>query len=104
MTKMRTNLGDPAGLKKILAVNGDFFIRTLCLMTMTNIFVARGAGMGSDVLAANTILFQLQYLMASLFDGLANAASVFAGRSVGKDPLSVRRVFSCANSEMLFTF
>lgn len=76
-------IGDPAGLKKILAVNGDFFIRTLCLMTMTNIFVARGAGMGSDVLAANAILFQLQYLMASLFDGLANAASVFAGRSVG---------------------
>ena len=50
---------------------------------MTKIFVTRGAGMNSDVLAANAILFQLQYLMASLFDGLANAASVFAGRSVG---------------------
>lgn len=78
---------DAGILKKQLMVNGDFFIRTCCLLTMTNIFVARGSSMGTEILAANAILFQLQYLMACLFDGLANAVAVFAGKFVGSRDL-----------------
>ncbi|MBC2398571.1 Na+-driven multidrug efflux pump [Clostridium tetanomorphum] len=60
-------------------------IRTICLLITTNIFIAEGAELGADVLAANSILFQIQYIMAYAFDGLANAASVFAGKAIGKD-------------------
>ncbi len=74
---------DLSALKKLAAVNRDLFIRTACLLTMTNIFVAKGSSMGADFLAANAILFQLQYLIAYLFDGLANAAAVFAGQFTG---------------------
>lgn len=74
---------EPGPMKKLAAVNRDLFIRTACLLTMTNIFVARGSSMGTEVLAANAILFQVQYMMAYLFDGLANAASVFSGRFAG---------------------
>ncbi len=70
-------------IKKQLMVNSDLFIRTVCLLTMTNIFIARGSGMGAEILAANAILFQVQYLMAYLFDGMSNAVSVFAGKFVG---------------------
>lgn len=37
------------------------------------------SGEGEIVLAANSILFQIQYLMAYFFDGFANASSVFDG-------------------------
>ena len=83
VSKHLAALFDLEEIKKIAAVNRDLFIRTACLLTMTNIFVARGSSMGADILAANAILFQIQYLIAYLFDGLANAASVFAGRFTG---------------------
>ena len=70
-------------MKKLAMVNSDLFVRTACLLTMTNLFIARGSSMGADILAANAILFQIQYLIAYLFDGLANAASVFSGRFAG---------------------
>ncbi len=76
-------LRDLTAMKKLAAVNRDLFIRTACLLTMTNIFVAKGSSMSADILAANAILFQLQYLIAYLFDGLANAAAVFAGQFTG---------------------
>jgi MATE family multidrug resistance protein len=70
-------------MKQHAMVNIDLLIRTACLLTMTNIFMAKGSGMGADFLAANAILFQIQYLLAYLFDGLANAVSVFAGKFAG---------------------
>lgn len=79
---------DARAMKKMAMVNSDLFIRTACLLTMTNIFVARGSGMGADILAANAILFQIQYLIAYLFDGLANAASVLGGKCAGAKDLS----------------
>ena len=81
-----------SAMKKILGVNRDLVIRTLCLLTMTNLFVAKGSELGQNVLAANAILFQVQYIVAYFFDGLANASSVFAGDCLGrKDFAGFRR-------------
>lgn len=75
-------------IKKMIRVNSDLMIRTACLLTMTNMFVAKGSALGASFLAANAVLFQLQYIIAYCFDGLSNAGSVFAGKAVGEKNLS----------------
>lgn len=68
---------------KMLNVNKDFFLRTVCLLTMTGIFTSKGASMGEVTLAANAIILQIHYIMAYLFGGFANASSILVGRSIG---------------------
>ncbi|KAA8999397.1 MATE family efflux transporter [Affinibrenneria salicis] len=70
-------------LKSIMLVNGDLMLRTVCLLIVTNHFIATGASLGTETLAANAVLFQIHYLIAYLFDGFANAASVFSGKARG---------------------
>lgn len=77
-------LFDPKPFKKMMVVNRDLLIRTLCLLTVFNLFTAKGAGFGAEVLAANAILIQIHYMMAYVFDGFANASSIFAGKAVGR--------------------
>ena len=77
-------LFDPKPFKKMMVVNRDLLIRTLCLLTVFNLFTAKGAGFGAEILAANAILIQIHYLMAYVFDGFANASSIFAGKAVGR--------------------
>ena len=89
-------------MKKLALVNIDLLIRTACLLTMTNIFIARGSSMGADILAANAVLFQIQYLIAYLFDGLGNAVSVFAGKYAGELNLEgFERMRSIARANMM---
>ena len=71
-------------LKNSGKVNGDLVIRTICLMIVTNIFMEQGSLYGAVVLAANSILFQIQYLISYIFDGISNANSVFIGNSIGE--------------------
>ena len=71
-------------LKNNGKVNGDLVIRTICLMIVTNIFMEQGSLYGAVVLAANSILFQIQYLISYIFDGISNANSVFIGNSIGE--------------------
>lgn len=83
----------PKALKKVMIVNGDLIIRTLCLLIVTNHFISIGGSFGTDVLAANAILFQIHYLIAYLFDGFANASSVYSGRAKGHhDPFLYQHV------------
>ncbi|WP_391560569.1 MATE family efflux transporter [Robertmurraya sp.] len=70
-------------LVQMFLVNRDHFLRTLCLVTMTGIFTSKGASMGELTLAANAILLQVQYVMAYLFGGFANASSILVGRAFG---------------------
>lgn len=84
--------------REIMSVNSDLFIRTICLLIMTNMFVAKGSHFGKDILAANAVLFQIQYLIAYFYDGFANASSVFAGKALGQKSLSdYKRVFYLSN-------
>lgn len=70
--------------KRVGRVNTDLIIRTICLMIVTNIFMEQGSLYGAVVLAANSILFQIQYLISYIFDGISNANSVFIGNSIGE--------------------
>lgn len=77
-------LFEPGHAKRMLVVNRDLFLRTVCLLIMTSLFMAQGARMDETTLAGNAILLQLHYLLAYVFSGLANASSIIAGRAVGE--------------------
>lgn len=74
---------DSASFGKMMTVNRDLFIRTLCLLAVFNLFTAKGASFGTEVLAANAVLIQIHYMMAYFFDGFANASSILVGKAVG---------------------
>lgn len=80
---------ETAPLMKMLKVNRDLLLRTVCLLAMTGIFTAKGAGMGEVTLAANAILLQIHYMMAYFFGGIANASSIIVGRAIGGGNLSL---------------
>lgn len=76
-------------LKGVILVNTNLMIRTICLLIVTNHFIAVGSSFNTEVLAANAVLFQIHYLMAYLFDGFANASSVFSGKAKGTKDLTL---------------
>lgn len=71
-------------MKEIGFVNIDLIIRTICLLAVTNLFMEKSSLSGEVILAANSVLFQIQYLMAAFFDGVGNTVSVFIGNSIGE--------------------
>lgn len=104
-----------SAMKIMIGVNTNLLIRTACLLTMTNMFIAKGSSFGPTFLAANAVLFQLQYIAAYMFDGFSNASSVFVGKAVGENNLhDFKRTVSISNvnaavlvtlvSLFLFTF
>lgn len=69
--------------RRLLSINGNLFIRTLCLVTAFALFTRTGAGLGDTVLAANLVLLQFQMFCAFALDGFADSAEVLVGTAVG---------------------
>lgn len=69
-------------INKVL-INTDFMVRTICILIVNNIFTSTTSTFGAVILAANTIILQLESIFSYLFEGLANASSIFVGRYVG---------------------
>jgi len=85
-------------LKQYFQINGDIFVRTVCLIATFSLFTAKSAGTNDVVLAANTILLQFLYFFSYLIDGFAYAAEALVGRYFGAGDrknfiLAVRRLF-----------
>ncbi|OCG17591.1 hypothetical protein A9G24_02950 [Gilliamella sp. App6-5] len=76
-------------LKGVILVNSNLMIRTICLLIVTNHFISIGSSLSTEILAANAVLFQIHYLMAYLFDGFANASSVFSGKAKGTKDITL---------------
>ncbi len=70
-------------LARMVAVNRDIFLRTLCLQAAFALFTALGARMGDAVLAANAILLNFQSIMSYALDGFAHAIEALAGGYLG---------------------
>lgn len=68
---------------RLLAVNRDIFLRTLCLVAVNLYFTSAGAAQGALMLAVNTLLMQLFTLFSYFMDGFAYAAEAMAGRYYG---------------------
>lgn len=77
--KLFTQIWEPAALKAAFSLNRDILVRTLLMVSSFSIFTNLGAGMGTIVLATNTLLLQIVTLAAYLIDGIAFATESFAG-------------------------
>ena len=64
-----------------LKLNGDIFIRSLCLLLSFNSFYIFSSGYGSDVLSANAILVEVSLFMAMFLDALANVTESMVGQA-----------------------
>jgi multidrug resistance protein, MATE family len=76
-------LFDRAQLTRLLTLNLDIFIRTLCLITAFALFTREGAGFGDTLLAANAVLMQFQHFLSFGLDGFAHAAEALVGTALG---------------------
>ncbi len=98
-------------VRSLLQENRDLMLRTICLLIHNNVFVMMGARLGTQMLAANAILLQLTSVQAYLFEGMANASSVFAGVAKGhslsdllKDVIRKTTRCSCLLALMIMLF
>lgn len=71
------------GLKRFFSVSRDIFIRTMSLIFTYSFFTIQSAALGDEILAINTILMQLWYIMAYGVDGFAYAAESLTGKYMG---------------------
>ncbi len=79
----RVALFEARAFRRLIAVNGDIMIRTVCLLFAFTFFAAQGARLGDVALAANSVLRSLSDLSAYVLDGFAFAAEVLVGQAVG---------------------
>ncbi|WP_417317314.1 MATE family efflux transporter [Emcibacter sp.] len=94
---------DRDGLVRLLKLNRDIFIRTLCLMVAMASFTILGSRFGSAVLAANAILMNLQMATSYGLDGFAQAAEILVGRETGrKNPAALRQASLVAGKFALY--
>src|SRR5579859_235791 len=80
-------------IRQLGAVNGDIFLRTLCLVACFIWFTHAGAALGDVTLAANALLLNFQTITSYLLDGFAQAAESLVGGAIGaRDRRAYRRV------------
>ncbi len=79
----RRTLWHRPAILKMLSVNRDLMVRTLCLIFGFAWFTNQGAKAGDIVLATNAILLQFVGFSAFLLDGFALAAEALAGQAFG---------------------
>jgi MATE family multidrug resistance protein len=76
-------------------VSRDIFIRTMSLIFTYSFFTIQSAALGDEILAINTILMQLWYIMAYGVDGFAYAAESLTGKYMGaKDKAGLKQAVS----------
>ncbi len=69
---------------KLLNCSTHLTIRTICMLIMINTFMSQSSAFGGKILAANSILMQIQYVMGDIFAGFSQAAAIYAGIAAGE--------------------
>lgn len=88
---------DRAELGRLLSLNADILVRTLCLVTAFSVFTNLSALLGTAILTANAILLRIFTLMAYLIDGAAFSTESLAGILLGSEkPGELRRLLRLA--------
>jgi multidrug resistance protein, MATE family len=78
-----TTVLEANALKRLVVLNRDIFLRTLCLLGSFGWFAHLGARQGDAILAANALLLNFQTFMAYGLDGFAHAAEALVGAAIG---------------------
>lgn len=79
------------GILGFFRINGDIYLRTLCLVAVTLWFTRVGALQGPVMLAVNALLMQLFTLFSFFMDGLAFSAEALCGRYAGAGDAAMLR-------------
>ena len=79
----RQGLWNRQAFRQLLGFQGDILVRTLCLVGSFAVFTDASARLGTQILAANTLLVRLLTLVAHFVDGAAFAIESLAGRFFG---------------------
>ncbi len=91
-------------LLRMLRVNSDIFIRSLCLQGSIFLFTSHGARQGDVILASNAILLQFTVFSAYALDAFANAAEALAGKAYGAGNRNDFRAAVIASSRWALVF
>lgn len=73
-----------SGFKKLIAINGYIFIRTILLMTAFSVVMRVAGAMGEVEMAASHVVMQYMLLMSLGLDGFAHATEALAGAAWGE--------------------
>ncbi len=94
---------------KLLSLNADIFIRSLCLQISFLFMTLHGASLGDNTVAANAVLLNLLLLISYALDGIAYYAEAEVGKAYGqknktlmRDSVTLAWIWS-AISAVLFT-
>jgi len=80
---VRSKFIAPANYRRLFDVNASLFLRTMALMFVFAFITARGARMGTVILATNALLMNFQLFQSYALDGIAYAAEALVGKAVG---------------------
>ncbi len=75
---------DRARLRRMVVINGDIVLRTLCIVSVGAIFMAKSAELGDLPLAANQVLYLFLVFTSFGLDGFAHTAETILGEAVGR--------------------
>lgn len=68
---------------RLLKLNRDIFLRSLCLQITFSFMTFQGASFGDDVIAANALLMNFLMLISFAMDGFAYAMEAMVGKAIG---------------------
>jgi len=73
-----------SGFRKLVAVNGFIFVRTILLMTALSLVMRVAGALGEVEMAASHVVMQYMLLMSLGLDGFAHATEALAGAAWGE--------------------
>ena len=71
------------GMGRLLKLNRDIFLRSLCLQATFVFMTFQGAHLGDNVVAANAVLMSFLMLVSYAMDGFAYAMEALVGKAIG---------------------
>ena len=73
------------GVGRLVKLNFDIFIRSLCLQATFTFMTFKGASLGDNTIAANAVLLNLLLLISYALDGIAYYAEAEVGKACGEN-------------------
>ncbi|QXC57594.1 MATE family efflux transporter DinF [Vibrio mimicus] len=78
-------------LSRLVALNRDIFLRSLCLQAVFSFMTFQGAALGDATVAANAVLMSFLMMISYGMDGFAYAMEAMVGKAIGaKDDRQLR--------------
>lgn len=77
-----------SGFRKLIAINGFIFVRTILLMTALSLVMRVAGALGEVEMAASHVVMQYMLLMSLGLDGFAHATEALAGSAWGEGKAS----------------